>query len=159
VESVPVGFPFRHAERRAALTDASRSPIRVLVVDDEVDFATALALRLRRRGFAADAVFAGAVALQRAAAGDVDVLVLDLRMPGMDGLETLRAVRAAAPGVRVIVLTGHGTVASGIEGMQIGAADFLQKPADIETLSAAIIAAAARPPADDDAGDTEEGGA
>jgi DNA-binding response OmpR family regulator len=130
------------------MTGPAPEPIRVLVVDDEVDFATALALRLRRRGFVADAVFRGEAGLERAAAGDVDVLVLDLRMPGMDGLETLRAVRAAAPGVRVIVLTGHGTVASGIEGMQVGAADFLQKPADIETLSAAIIAAAARPAAD-----------
>ena len=139
------------------MTGAAPTPIRVLVVDDEVDFATALALRLRRRGFAADAVFAGEEGLHRAAAGDVDVLVVDLRMPGMDGLETLRAVRAAAPGVRVIVLTGHGTVASGIEGMQIGAADFLQKPADIETLSAAIIAAAARPADDAERGAEESG--
>jgi DNA-binding response OmpR family regulator len=140
------------------MTGPAPEPIRVLVVDDEVDFATALALRLRRRGFAADAVFRGEAGLERAAAGDVDVLVLDLRMPGMDGLETLRAVRAAAPGVRVIVLTGHGTVASGIEGMQIGAADFLQKPADIETLSAAIIAAAARPATDDAERDAEGSG-
>lgn len=141
-----------------AATSTGPAPIRVLVVDDEVDFATALAARLRRRGFAADAVFDGAAGLHRAAEGDIDVLVLDLRMPGMDGLETLRQVRRAAPAVRVIVLTGHGTVESGIEGMQIGAADFLQKPADIETLSAAIVAAASREPAGEAAGRTEEGG-
>lgn len=142
-----------------AAQDPAPTPIRVLVVDDEIDFATALALRLRRRGFAAEAVFTGEDGIGRAEAGELDVLVLDLKMPGMDGLETLRQVRRRAPAVRVIVLTGHGTVASGIEGMQIGAADFLQKPADIETLSAAIIAVAARPPADGDAGDSEEGGA
>ena len=123
---------------------AERLPIRVLVVDDEVDFATALAARLQRRGFIAIAAFSGVDAVQHAASGAVDVMVLDLKMPGMDGLATLREVRRVAPAVRVIVLTGHGTVASGIDGMQIGAEDFLQKPADIETLCTAIIAAAAR---------------
>lgn len=114
----------------------------MLVVDDEVDFATALAARLQRRGFIASAVFSGAEAVR--SAGAADVIVLDLKMPGMDGLATLREVRMIAPAVRVIVLTGHGTVASGIDGMQIGAEDFLQKPADIETLCTAIIAAAER---------------
>ena len=122
--------------------DPASTPIRVLVVDDEVDFAAALATRLQRRGFAADAVFSGQEGVRRAEAGRTDVLILDLKMPGMDGLETLRQVRRSAPRVHVIVLTGHGTVASGIEGMQIGAADFLQKPADIDTLCAAIVAAA-----------------
>lgn len=122
--------------------DTASTPIRVLVVDDEVDFATALAARLRRRGFAADAVFSGEDGARRAEAGQADVLILDLKMPGMDGLETLRRVRRAAPAVRVIVLTGHATVASGVDGMQIGAADFLQKPADIDTLCAAVVAAA-----------------
>jgi DNA-binding NtrC family response regulator len=121
---------------------AEKPPTRVLVVDDEVDFATALAVRLQRRGFRAAAVFAGSDAIERAAAGDVDVMVVDLRMPGLDGLATLREVRRVAPQCRVIVLTGHGTVASGIEGMQVGAEDFLQKPVDIETLCTAIIAAA-----------------
>jgi DNA-binding NtrC family response regulator len=128
-------------------------PIRVLVVDDEVDFATALAARLQRRGFIANAVFSGAEALRSAAAGAADVMVLDLKMPGMDGLATLREMTRIAPAVRVIVLTGHGTVASGIDGMKVGAEDFLQKPADIDTLCTAIIAAAERaqraPGADD----------
>jgi DNA-binding response OmpR family regulator len=114
----------------------------VLVVDDEVDFATALTARLRRRGFDATAVFSGAAAIAAAGAGGVDVMILDLKMPGIDGLAALRSVRAAAPSCQVIVLTGHGTVASGIEGMQVGAEDFLQKPVDIETLCTAIIAAA-----------------
>jgi DNA-binding NtrC family response regulator len=78
----------------------------------------------------------------RAAA--TDVIVLDLKMPGMDGLETLREVRRLDPHVQVIVLTGHGTVATGIDGMQLGAADFLQKPTSIEQLCIAIEVAAIR---------------
>lgn len=128
--------------------------IRVLVVDDEQDFATALVERLQRRGFTADAVFTGEAALERLvafshgtaprAAPPYDVAVLDLKMPGIDGLTTLREIKRAGLDVPVVVLTGHGTVASGIDGMQIGAADFLQKPVDLDALCTAIRAAAER---------------
>jgi DNA-binding response OmpR family regulator len=118
--------------------------IRVLVVDDEEDFATALVERLRRRGFAADTVFTGRAALERLSRATHDVVVLDLKMPGIDGLTTLREIKRAGLDVAVIVLTGHATVASGIDGMQIGAADFLQKPVDLEALCTAIRAAAER---------------
>jgi DNA-binding NtrC family response regulator len=117
-------------------------PVRVLVVDDEADFATATAERLRRRGFLAVPVFAGREALERIAAEPFEAVLLDLRMPGMDGLAVLREIRRVDPHLRVIVLTGHGTVDSGIEGMQIGAADFLRKPADFESLVVAVLAAA-----------------
>jgi two-component system response regulator RegA len=119
------------------------TPVRVLVVDDEVDYATALAARLRRRGFDADIAFSGTDAIARVRAGPPDVVLLDLKMPGMDGLATLRALHRIAPRLRIIVLTGHGTVASGIEGMQIGAEDFLLKPVDIDVLCVAIAATAA----------------
>ncbi len=119
-------------------------PIRVLIVDDEEDFATALAERLRRRGFAADAVFTGQAALERLSADTHDVAVLDLKMPGIDGLTTLREIKRAGLEVAVVVLTGHATVASGIAGMQIGAADFLQKPVDLDALCTAVRAAAER---------------
>jgi len=122
------------------MSDRGATPLRVLVVDDEVDYATALVSRLCRRGFRADAVFSGADAVTRVGAGTTDVLLLDLKMPGLDGLATLRAVRLVAPTVRVIVITGHGTVAAGIEGMQIGAEDFLLKPVDIDVLCVAIAA-------------------
>ena len=118
--------------------------IRVLIVDDEEDFATALVERLRHRGFTADAVFSGRAALERLSGSPHDVAVLDLKMPGMDGLTTLREIKRAGLDVAVIVLTGHGTVASGIDGMQIGAADFLQKPMDMDALCTAIRAAAER---------------
>ncbi len=119
-----------------------QAPIRVLVVDDEEDFASALVTRLTRRGFSARAAFSGAAALAELESHPAQVVILDLKMPGMDGLETLHRIRRRHPEVQVIVLTGHGTVASGIEGMQIGAADYLRKPIPIETLCTAILAAA-----------------
>ena len=118
--------------------------IRVLVVDDERDFATAVVARLARRGFRASAVFGGREAIESVKETEYDAIVLDLKMPEMDGLQTLQAVREIDPHVEVIVLTGHGTVAAGIGGMQLGAADFLQKPVAIETLCTAIGAAAER---------------
>jgi DNA-binding NtrC family response regulator len=132
----------RSGTEGGAMESKSPQNLRVLVVDDEQDFATALAERLRRRGLAADAVFSGHEALGRLAIAPYDVMVLDLKMPGLDGLSTLRQARQAHPDIQVVVLTGHGTVASGIEGMQVGAADFLQKPADIDDLCTAIRAAA-----------------
>jgi two-component system OmpR family response regulator len=119
-------------------------PIRVLVVDDEEDFASAVVERLVRRGFRASAVFGGAQALQAMKEAEYDAIVLDLKMPGMDGLQTLQAIRRMDPDMQVLVLTGHGTVAAGIGGMQLGAADFLQKPVTIESLCSAIEAAAER---------------
>ncbi len=119
-------------------------PVRVLVVDDEKDFATAIVERLSTRGFLASAVFDGPQALEAVKETQYDAIVLDLQMPGMDGLQTLQAIRQIEPDMQVIVLTGHGTVAAGIGGMQLGAADFLQKPVAIETLCSAIEAAAER---------------
>ena len=119
-------------------------PIRVLVVDDEIDFATAVVERLKRRGLRATAVFSGREALESVSENEYDAVVLDLKMPGMDGVETLRAIRQTDPDVQVLVLTGHGTVSAGIDGMQSGAADFLQKPVSIETLCTSIEAAADR---------------
>jgi len=116
----------------------------VLVVDDEEDFASAIAERLTRRSFDAVAAFSARAALTLLEELPSDVVVLDLKMPGMDGLTALREIRKLHPDVQVIVLTGHGTVASGIEGMQGGAADFLQKPVTIEVLCTAIAAAAER---------------
>lgn len=119
-------------------------PVRVLVVDDESDFATALVDRLERRGFAAVAAFSGHEALALLRRSSFDVAILDLKMPNMDGLTTLREARKIDPHVEIVVLTGNGTVASGVEGMQLGAADFLQKPVAIGVLCTAVAAAAER---------------
>jgi len=118
--------------------------IRVLVVDDEEDFALATNQRLRRRGFDSHVALSGDTALAMLSGSSFDVAILDLRMPGMDGLETFRALRRIDPELQAVFLTGHGTVAAGVEGMQLGAADFLQKPADFETLCTAIKVAAER---------------
>jgi two-component system OmpR family response regulator len=117
-------------------------PIRVLVVDDEEDFASAIVDRLKRRGFLADASFSGWAALESVQSAEYDAVVLDLKMPEMNGLETLKKIRQIDPDVQVIVLTGHGTVSEGIGGMQLGAADFLQKPVEIEVLCTSLEAAA-----------------
>lgn len=119
-------------------------PVEVLLVDDEVDFAVATAERLARRGLRATCAHSGRAALAALAAGPCDVVVVDLRMPGMGGLDLLRELHRARPALPVIVLTGHGTASAGVEGMKLGAADFLQKPIGIETLADAIRAAAAR---------------
>ena len=116
--------------------------VRVLIVDDEEDFATAIADRLSKRGFRASAVFSGQEALHAVKETEYDAVVLDLKMPEMDGLQTLQEIRKIDPAVQILVLTGHGTVSAGIGGMQLGAADFLQKPLAIEALSASIQAAA-----------------
>jgi len=117
-------------------------PVRVLVVDDEEDFASAIVSRLNKRGFEALAAFSGQQAIEHVKSAEYDAILLDLRMPEMDGLQILGRIRQIDPDVRVLVLTGHGTVANGIGGMQLGAADFLQKPVEINILCASIEAAA-----------------
>jgi DNA-binding response OmpR family regulator len=116
--------------------------IRVLVVDDEEDFATSLVARLSRRGFLADWAPSGGDALAALEQRTYEVVILDLKMPGMSGLEALRVIRSRWPAVQAIVLTGHGDVESGIEGMKTGAADYLRKPIPIDDLCIAIRAAA-----------------
>ena len=118
--------------------------IRVLIVDDEEDFARSVAKVLSRRGFEVEVALSGEAALAVLAARGFDVAVMDLRMPGMGGLEALEQTRRLHPDVQVIVLTGHATTALGIEGMRIGAADFLTKPTDVDTLALAIQAVAGR---------------
>jgi DNA-binding NtrC family response regulator len=107
---------------------------RVLLVDDEVGFLEALVKRLRRRGVDAVAVHSGEDALARLASAPPDVVVLDVKMPGMDGLETLRKIKRRHPLVEVIMLTGHADVEVAIEGMEHGAFDYLMKPCDIDEL-------------------------
>lgn len=114
--------------------------LRVLLVDDEEEFVRSVAKVLGRRGFEVGVALSGEDGLDRLASSRFDVAVMDLRMPGMDGLETLALARRRHPDLRVIILTGHGTAALGIEGMRLGAADFLTKPVDPDTLALAIQA-------------------
>jgi len=116
----------------------------VLIVDDEMGFVEALARRLTRRDVEIREACSGEEALNRLASdGDIEVVILDVKMPGMDGIETLAEIRRRFPLVEVIMLTGHATVESGIEGMKKGAFDYLMKPCDIEVLLAKVNEAAA----------------
>lgn len=108
--------------------------IKVLVVDDEDDFIDLFVKRFRMRNLEVAAVNSGPQALDHLQSHDVDVVVLDVRMPGMDGMQTLREIKKRYPGVEVVMLTGHGSVQSGIEGISFGAYDYVMKPFKIDDL-------------------------
>lgn len=107
---------------------------RILLVDDEVVFADNLLKLLSKRGYDAVVVYNGADAVNMVGEKEFDVIILDMKMPGMDGIATLKEIKKKAPLVEVVILTGHGSVESGIEGMQLGAFDFLMKPVSIDDL-------------------------
>ena len=107
----------------------------VLLVDDEVPFVETITKRLTKRKLTVKSSFSGQEALDAMAESqDVEVVILDVKMPGMDGIETLQRLKSQFPLVEVIMLTGHATVESAIEGMKLGAFDYLMKPCDIDTL-------------------------
>ena len=107
---------------------------RVLLVDDEPDFTDTLVRRLGMRQLNVHGVYSGVDALKHVDQNEVDVVVLDVRMPGMDGIQTLREIKARHPLVEVIMLTGHANVEVAIEGMKLGAFDYLMKPIEIDQL-------------------------
>lgn len=107
---------------------------RVLLVDDEIEFLETLCKRLARREIEAFQASSGEQALEFLSANDVDVVVLDVKMRGMDGIETLKRIKAAKPEQEVIMLTGHASMEAAIQGMQLGAFDYIMKPADINQL-------------------------
>ncbi|GFM32630.1 sigma-54-dependent transcriptional regulator [Desulfovibrio subterraneus] len=106
----------------------------VLLVDDEPDFLSVVARRLERREMKVHSVGSGEEALALLETHPVDAVVLDVKMPGMDGIETLKRIKAAHPEVEVIMLTGHADLEVAISGMALGAFDYLLKPADIDEL-------------------------
>jgi len=106
----------------------------VLVVDDEDEFRELTTKRLNKRGLHALAAENGIKALEMIEKNRVDVVLLDVKMPELDGIETLRRVREKKPLIEVVLLTGHASVDSGIEGMKLGAFDYLMKPIELEPL-------------------------
>ncbi|MBN1102340.1 MAG: response regulator [Deltaproteobacteria bacterium] len=107
---------------------------RVLVVDDEEEFVNTLVKRLNLRGAAASGAGSGQEALNFLDERPADVVVLDVKMPDMDGIETLRAIKGRHPLVEVIMLTGHASLEVAIEGMEAGAFDYLMKPVNMDEL-------------------------
>jgi DNA-binding NtrC family response regulator len=108
--------------------------LKVLIVDDEADFLETIVMRLRRRKIDAHGVDSGKKALEIVENERFDVVVLDVLMPGLDGIETLKLLKKKKPFIEVIILTGHGSVESGLQGMQFGAFDYIMKPADLNEL-------------------------
>ena len=108
--------------------------LHVLLVDDEIDFTEPLAKRIARRGLACTTAQSGEQALNVIAAEHFDCVVLDVKMPGMDGIEVLLRMRRDHPALPVILLTGHASVELGVRGMQLGAFEYLLKPVDLDEL-------------------------
>ena len=115
--------------------------IKVLLVDDEQKFVEALSERLQMRDMENETVYDGEEALSFVDDKEPDVMVLDLKMPGIDGMEVLRRVKKKFPAIQVIILTGHGTDRDEEESRRIGVYDYLKKPVDIEVLVSRIKAA------------------
>jgi DNA-binding NtrC family response regulator len=107
---------------------------KVLMVDDEEDFVQTLAERMKMRDLSPELALSGEQALQKVQDDVPDVMVLDLKMPGIDGMEVLRRVKQAYPQVQVIMLTGHGSEKDEAEARRLGAFAYLQKPVEMEKL-------------------------
>lgn len=116
--------------------------IRVLLVDDEEEFISTLAQRLQIRGYKPGTATHGEEALQMVANNPYDVMVLDLMLPGLSGLDVLKELKRQIPDLPVIMLTGQGSTREGMEGMRSGAFDYLMKPIDLDELMAKIDEAA-----------------
>jgi len=107
---------------------------KVLLVDDEEEFSGLMSQRLETRGLKVVTVLSGEEAVKKVVDQSFDVAVVDLAMPGIGGIETLKRMKAERPDIEVIMLTGQATVKSGIEAMKHGASDFLEKPVDLNVL-------------------------
>ncbi|MBI9083764.1 MAG: response regulator [Desulfobacterales bacterium] len=122
------------------------SDYRVMLIDDEEEYAGTLAERLELRGISTRVVLDGQEGLTAIDEDPPDIVLLDVMMPGFSGLETLRQIKKAHPRVEVILLTGRGSTREGIEGMRLGAFDYLMKPVQIEELIERFQAALAPRP-------------
>ncbi len=108
--------------------------IRVLLVDDEVEFMETLVKRMRKRDLDVNGVKNGEVALDYLETHDVDVVILDVKMPGMNGIDVLKIIKQRHPFIQVIMLTGHASLEMAMQGMENGAYDYLMKPMDLDEL-------------------------
>ncbi len=113
-------------------------PINILIVDDEKQFRNSTARVLERRGFTVDTAESGETALGSITQHKPDIVLLDLKMEGMDGISTLEQIRKSCGDLPVIILTGHGAYNDALASIHLEVTDFLQKPVDVEKLSAKI---------------------
>jgi DNA-binding NtrC family response regulator len=131
-------------DRRHEAEEVTMSGPDVLLVDDEVEFVELLAERLGARGLRVETANSGPAAVARAEEKTFDAIILDLAMPGMNGIETLQRLRATNPDLQIILLTGHATIDTSVTAMKLGAVDILEKPADLATLVKKIDEASTR---------------
>ena len=117
---------------------------KILLIDDEEDFLTVMSDRMKARNMMVSTASSAKEGLAKAETGAYDAVILDLMMPEMDGIETLKILKEKNPDLAVILLTGHATIKQGIEAMKLGALDLLEKPADINALTEKIHAAQAQ---------------
>jgi DNA-binding NtrC family response regulator len=108
--------------------------MKIMLVDDEERFLSTTKKLLERKGLQVSTAASGSEALEKLTTENIHVVILDVKMPGMDGIATLKAVKARHPLVEVIMLTGHATVESAVDGLKSGATDYLMKPTDIDEL-------------------------
>ncbi len=125
------------------MTDKEPQQIKVLIADDETEFASTLLTRLKLRKFQVTMVNSGHDTLKAVDKDLPDIVLLDLKMPDLDGLEVLAKLREKYPELRVIILTGHGSFEAGNQGMTLGAYDYLMKPIDLNRLIEVVKAACA----------------
>lgn len=118
--------------------------MRLLLVDDEEGFLVTTRKLLQRKGIDVETAGSGAEALEILTREEIDVVILDVKMPGMDGVATLKAIKSRNPRVEVIMFTGHASVESAVDGLMSGATDYLTKPYDINELVAKAEEAYAR---------------
>ena len=117
---------------------------KVLIVDDEIEFTEILAARMESRGMAVDTAAGGHEALEMAKTKSYDAIILDLSMPEMDGMETLKHLLSENPDLQVIVLTGYASIEKGVEAIKLGAMEFLKKPTELRELVEQIQRAKAK---------------
>ena len=111
---------------------------KVLLVDDETDFLATLAERLEARGLKVNTAASGEDAVKKVDGQNFDLIILDLAMPGIDGLETLKLIKAKQPDTEIVMLSGQGSIKTSMEAMRLGAEDFIEKPVDIAELMTKI---------------------
>jgi DNA-binding NtrC family response regulator len=116
-------------------------PIKVLLVDDDEDFVTTVSDRIGEYKFESDTALSGEQAIELVAGQVPDVMVVDLKMPRLDGLELLRQVKKKHPDIQVIILTGHGSTQDRLAAISLGAFAFMEKPVDFDELVRTIRAA------------------
>ena len=111
---------------------------KIMLVDDEAEFLEVMSERLASRGIDVTTSTSAESAIERLGKEQFDAVILDLQMPGMDGLEALKHMKDKRPELQVILLTGHATVEKGVEAIKLGAMDLIEKPADLESLKEKI---------------------